>query len=99
MPIRIAPFHNDLKRRLIQTGGLNLGLLLRQLIGVGTRRGLLGRHRAVTAALLALMRLLTEFATHHERLGGRSHRSRVPRSRDSALWASAGEKTVFTTGC
>ena len=34
---------NILKRLLIHTGGFNLGLLMRQLIGVGTPRGLQGR--------------------------------------------------------
>ena len=34
---------NILKRLLVHVAGLNLGLLLRQLIGVGTPRGLQGR--------------------------------------------------------
>src|SRR4029434_430364 len=34
---------NILKRVLIHAGGFNLGLLMRQLIGVGTPRGLQGR--------------------------------------------------------
>ena len=46
---------NILKRLLIHTGGFNLGLLMRQLIGVGTPRGLQGRLIAVVAALLALV--------------------------------------------
>ena len=46
---------NILKRLLIHTGGFNLGLPLRQLIGVGTPRGLQGRLNAVVAALLALV--------------------------------------------
>ena len=36
---------NILKRLLIHTGGFNLGLLMRQLIGVGTPRGLQGARR------------------------------------------------------
>jgi transposase len=47
---------NILKRLLIHTGGFNLGLLMRQLIGVGTPRGLKGRVNALVAALLALNR-------------------------------------------
>jgi len=46
---------NILKRLLIHTGGFNLGLLMRQLIGVGTPRGLQGRLSAVMVALLALI--------------------------------------------
>jgi transposase len=47
---------NILKRLLIHTGGFNLGLVMRQLIGVGTPRGLQGR----LAAALALLWLLIE---------------------------------------
>jgi transposase len=46
---------NILKRVLIHTGGFNLGLIMRQLIGVGTPRGLQGRVAAVIAMLLALL--------------------------------------------
>jgi transposase len=46
---------NILKRVLIHTGGFNLGLIMRQLIGVGTPRGLQGRVAAVIAILLALI--------------------------------------------
>jgi transposase len=49
---------NVRKRLLIHAGGFNLGLLMRQLIGVGTPRGLQGRLIAVLAALLALTRSL-----------------------------------------
>ena len=46
---------NILKRVLIHTGGFNLGLIMRRLIGVGTPRGLQGRVAAVVAALVALL--------------------------------------------
>jgi transposase len=46
---------NILKRVLIHTGGFNLGLIMRQLIGVGTPRGLQGRVAVVIALLLALL--------------------------------------------
>lgn len=45
---------NILKRLFIHAGGFNLGLLMRQLIGVGTPRGLQGR----LAALIATVWLL-----------------------------------------
>jgi transposase len=51
---------NILKRLLIHTGGFNLGLLMRKLIGVGTPRGLQGRLIAFVAALLVLARALWE---------------------------------------
>ena len=48
---------NILKRLLLQVCGLNLGLLMRQLLGVGTPRGLQGRAYALGDALrLALRR-------------------------------------------
>ena len=45
---------NILKRVLIHVSGFNLGLIMRQLIGVGTPRGLQGRLVAVFAMLLIL---------------------------------------------
>ena len=47
---------NILKRLLIHTAGFNLGLIMRQLIGLGTPRGLQGRLPAVIATVLALLR-------------------------------------------
>jgi transposase len=56
---------NILKRLLIHTSGFNLGLLMRQLIGVGTPRGLQGRLVAALDALLALIRGLRLTVTRH----------------------------------
>ena len=46
---------NILKRLLIHAGGFNLGLLMRQLIGFGTPRGLQGRLATVIAILWVLL--------------------------------------------
>ncbi len=46
---------NILKRLLIHAGAFNLGLIMRQLIGVGTPRGLQGRLAAVSATLFVLL--------------------------------------------
>src|SRR6266545_7006359 len=46
---------NILKRVLIHAGGFNLGLLMRQLMGLGTPRGLQGRVAVVLATLWVLM--------------------------------------------
>ena len=46
---------NILKRLLVQVCGFNLGLLMRQLTGVGTPRSLQGRAAAVVSALGALI--------------------------------------------
>jgi hypothetical protein len=42
-------------RLLVHAGGLNLGLLMRTLFGVGTPRGLQGRAAALFAALWSLL--------------------------------------------
>jgi hypothetical protein len=47
---------NILKRFLVHASALNLGLLLRRLLGVGTPRGLQGRVAAVLAACLVRWR-------------------------------------------
>lgn len=56
---------NIRKRLLIHAGGFNLGLLMRQLIGVGTPRGLQGRLAAVFVALLTLLRALADAIAGH----------------------------------
>jgi hypothetical protein len=76
---------NIRKRLLIHATGYNLGLLMRQLIGVGTPRGLHGRLVATVAALLVLIRFPWErhqasrapFPTHPPRaLASRSCNTR-----------------------
>jgi transposase len=90
---------NILKRLLIHTGGFNLGLLMRQLIGVGTPRGLQGRLSAVVAALLALVRSLLPLVTGHARLARyASRQTRRSIARPGVLHVDARE-LVFTTGC
>ena len=56
---------NIRKRLLLHAAGFNLGLLMRQLIGVGTPRGLQGRHLAVLTGLLTLIRSLHASAARH----------------------------------
>jgi transposase len=46
---------NILKRLLIHAGGFNLGLVMRQLIGLGTPRGLQGRLATVLATLFVFL--------------------------------------------
>ena len=46
---------NILKRLLIHAGAFNLGLIMRQLIGLGTPRGLQDRRPALIATLLLLL--------------------------------------------
>ena len=73
---------NILKRLLVHVAGLNLGLLLRQMIGVGTPRGLQGRAAAGVWALIGLFvglrsgleRLLTRFRPDLARITALSRR-------------------------
>jgi hypothetical protein len=58
--VHLREHPNILKRLLVHVCGFNLGLLLRQLTGVGTPRSLQGRAAAVLGALTAaLSRLWT----------------------------------------
>lgn len=54
---------NILKRLLIHAGAFNLGLVMRQGLGVGTPRGLQDRGNAVCAVLVALWSLMTHVWT------------------------------------
>ena len=89
---------NIRKRLLIHSAGFNLGLLMRQLIGVGTPRGLQGRLIAAMAALLALTRKLWERITRYRRLI--RHLSSLERHAiaESAVVPIGVREMVFTTG-
>jgi len=90
---------NIRKRLLIHAGGFNLGLLMRQLIGVGTPRGLQGRLAAALAALLALLRSLWEPLRRPDRLA-RPTSSRERRSTAVNVTVPSGlSEMAFTTGC
>jgi transposase len=90
---------NIRKRLLIHTAGFNLGLLMRQLIGVGTPRGLQGRVLAVATTLLALIRSVGDAAQGHRRPGERvSSTERRPLT-NSAIALAGAREMAFTTGC
>ena len=89
---------NILKRLLIHTGGFNLGLVMRQLIGVGTPRGLQGRLSALVAALVVPIRSLGECATRQER-AVRQISALKRRSIPRLAIVNIVRETVFTTGC
>jgi transposase len=55
--VHLRGHDNILKRALLQTGALNLGLLMRQLLGIGTPRSLQGRVASLLARIAALVRL------------------------------------------
>jgi transposase len=76
---------NILKRLLIHAGGFNLGLVMRQLIGVGTPRGLQGRLAAVIAARVALWSLVNVHWTFVGALPNDPPRDFTPRHRHELL--------------
>ena len=90
---------NIRKRLLIHTGGFNLGLLMRRLIGVGTPRGLQGRLIAVVHTLLTLIPQLWEPVPRHWpplRLFSSLERHAIARYPLVQIGVS---HTAFTTGC
>jgi transposase len=89
---------NILKRILIHTAALNLGLLMRALVGVGTPRSLQGRLQALVACLFVLWRCFTE---HTRRSGVRLSFEcvRLILFCSGHLYLTGSRKTVFTTGC
>ena len=89
---------NILKRLLIHAGGFNLGLIMRQMIGFGTPRGLQGRPGVLIAMVWVLVAAL------RRRVGaiGSSH-SRFAAWPDSAsattLVVHSSAAATCTTGC
>lgn len=90
---------NILKRVLIHTGGFNLGLIMRQLIGVGTPRGLQGRVAAVIATLLVLVaaaRRRVAAITASHRLISATRGGFTP---PTTLVVNSSAAATCTTGC
>ncbi len=89
---------NILKRVLIHAGGFKLGLVMRQLIGIGTPRGLQGRVAAVVAVLWEIMdvldRLIAISSSHRVFTAVRGW---LPSRTTSAVNSSA--EATCTTGC
>jgi transposase len=57
---------NILKRLFVHSGGFNLGLVMRTLIGVGTPRGLQGRLPALVGLLMMLRTQVVDAWRHHQ---------------------------------
>ena len=79
---------NILKRVLVHTGGFNLGLLMRRLIGVGTPRGLQGRLAVITTFIELVWRLWTVVRRASGRLIHVVHPSPAKRPRGPSTPAS-----------
>ena len=90
---------NILKRVLLQAGALNLGLLMRQLVGIGTPRSLQGRAGALLRVVGALLRLPeTLWNAIWTMYRPSTALGRLHAHRDDRPLNLSGE-TVFTTGC
>jgi hypothetical protein len=93
---------NILKRLLVHVAAFNLGLVMRQLLGRGTPRGLQGCDAAL---FLALLRLLCEVGAQN--LAWRDYPDPLelrespysPLAFSNAAFLCIAKKTVFTTGC
>jgi transposase len=96
--VHLRGHDNILKRVLLHAGALNLGLLMRLLVGVGTPRGLQGRVVAVLGCLWSLIRCLRTCGTpfgrsiNHSRHSVTDTPSRGLRDRSSVVMP-------FATGC
>jgi transposase len=89
---------NILKRLLIHAGAFNLGLVMRQVIGLGTPRGLQDRLAVVIATVLALVSVATRRGaaiwSSHRLLAAMRSRVTVP----TTLVISSSAAATCTTG-
>jgi transposase len=88
---------NIVKRLLIHAGGFNLGLIMRQVFGVGTPRGLQGRLAAAMAVVVALWTLVDDLriTIRAQRVATRNG---LTPSHHLELLPVAVENDAFTTG-
>ena len=89
---------NILKRLLIHVSGFNLGLIMRQLIGVGTPRGLQGRRRAVITPIVDLLGLARRYYAAI-RVGNRPMAALRDRFPFSSIFVNLSATATCTTGC
>jgi transposase len=90
---------NILKRVLIHVSGFNLGLMMRQLIGVGTPRGLQGR---LTSDLAMLMVVFSALSRRVAAISASSRVAAAVRGWFAALTAlvvNSSAAATCTTGC
>ena len=90
---------NIRKRLLIHVGGFNLGLLMRQFIGVGTPRALQGRLAAAMCALLTLLGVLRSLLRWHWSTVRPVSRSAHVSTATGDVSLTVGRTLALTTGC
>jgi len=93
---------NILKRLLVHVAAFNLGLVMRQLLGRGTPRGLQGCEAALFLSLLRLLRVVRAqnlaWRDYSDSLEPREPPS-SPLTFSNAAFLCIAKKTVSTTGC
>ena len=89
---------NILKRLLIHAGGFNLGLIMRQLIGLGTPRGLQDRRPAVLATLWLLLASARDYFVTI-RVSVRRMRGWYPPAIPIFAFVNSSAAATYTTGC
>jgi transposase len=90
---------NILKRLLIHAGGFNLGLVMRQLIGIGTPRGLQGRVAAVIATLLILIDAVRHWFVVISRSSRLFAATRGPLTSTTTFVVHSSATATYATGC
>jgi transposase len=90
---------NILKRLLIHAGGFNLGLIMRDVIGIGTPRGLQGRVAPIVGTLWALIGVIQRrSAAPWSSLRPIAAR-RSSRASSVMLMVKPSTTAIYTTGC
>jgi transposase len=90
---------NILKRVLVHASGFNLGLVMRQLLGVGTPRGLQGRLAALIAVLVSIHHAITVVVIARSAVPRHRTRWLIARLPPILLTAGRLECGTCTTGC
>jgi transposase len=95
--VHLRGHDNILKRVLLQAGALHLGLLMRQLVGVGTPRSLQGRVASLIVGLWSLIRrpehLWNPIGTVWHLLTARSHSHARRDERRTTHWGATTSAT------
>lgn len=90
---------NILKRVLVHASGFNLGLVMRQLLGVGTPRGLQGRLAALIAVLVSIYHAITVVVIAQSAVPRHRNRWLIARLPQILLTTGRLESGTCTTGC
>jgi hypothetical protein len=97
--VHLRGHENILKRILLQAGALNLGLLMRQLFGVGTPRTLQGRAVALVDYLWSLISTLGRPVGRDQGSPSAIHVTWYSRTVRGARPADVSVAALCTTGC